>query len=318
MKKRIIFGLVMIAVLLGVFWADWKWENSYRTAHPDANYSPTAGVPLAVIFLPILWIGFLEFAKMAGGVGVKVHTKAGLAGVTLLSCLPVIRNALLEIVSRIMQPNADADIDIAIQCIKISNIITWPLAIAFAVMLIFLAQMIKGRLEDALRRVACTTMGVMYLGLFGGILLLFRIRYGMEFLLMFIAAVKCTDIGAYFTGSFIGKHKMIPWLSPGKTWEGLAGGLITGALVAVLIWRIFGSNLQVNPFDNMIEVAIFGIIVGAAGQFGDLCESLMKRSAGVKDSGALVPEFGGVLDILDSPLLAGPIAYVLFTIFALI
>lgn len=308
MKKRIIFGAIMIAVLMGVFWADWKWEDSYRSAHQEANYSPTAGVALAVIFLPILWVGFLEFAKMAKGVGVKLHIKTGLVGVTLLALLPILHNL------KTLLPTNCPFLGGLLCGLKI----TAPVAIAFVVMLIFFAQMLRGRLEDALRRVACTTLGVIYLGLLGGLLLLLRIQYGMGVLLMFIAAVKCTDIGAYFTGSFIGKHKMIPWLSPGKTWEGMVGGLISAAVVAVLIWTIL-TRMEIfksDIFGNMLEVAIFGIIVGAAGQFGDLCESLMKRSAGVKDSGALVPEFGGVLDILDSPLLAGPVAIVLITIFS--
>ncbi|RPI58417.1 MAG: CDP-archaeol synthase [Planctomycetaceae bacterium] len=129
---------------------------------------------------------------------------------------------------------------------------------------------------------------------------------------MFLVAVKCTDIGAYFTGSAIGRHKLIPWLSPGKTWEGLLGGMAAAAGVSVLaVWamdiHIAGSAL---PFWRAV---VFGVVVGLIGQFGDLSESLMKRSVNVKDSGAVVPEFGGVLDILDSPLLAAPAGYLMLT-----
>lgn len=317
MEKRIIFGGIMIAVLLGVFWLDWQWENSYRSAHLEEFSSPTAGVPLAILFLPILWIGFWEFAKMAKGVGVKVHIKTGLVGVTLLACLPILYNAARYTKDMCLQLGHDNHSTLIRYLVSLLDTIhrfqriNITLTIAFVVMLIFAAQMLNGRLEDALRRVACTALGVLYLGLCGGIILSFRIHCGIGAVLMFIAAVKSADIGAYFTGSLIGQHKMIPWLSPGKTWEGLFGGLICAAVVAVLIWLIFGARGIFPPglFDNMLQVALFGIIVGLAGQFGDLCESLMKRSAGVKDSGALVPEFGGVLDILDSPLLAGPIAF---------
>jgi phosphatidate cytidylyltransferase len=125
-------------------------------------------------------------------------------------------------------------------------------------------------------------------------------------LVIFLAAAKFTDIGAYFTGSFIGKHKMIPWLSPGKSWEGLVGGLATAAGISVLLaWLLLEGD---QPPLRMW--AIFGPVVGLAGQFGDLCESLLKRAAGAKDSGALVPEFGGVLDMLDSVLLSAPVATV--------
>jgi phosphatidate cytidylyltransferase len=185
------------------------------------------------------------------------------------------------------------------------------------VMGVFLEQMIRYRVEGAAPRLAGTLLAVTYLGVGGALILAIRMRYGVPVLVMFLGAVKFTDIGAYFTGSLVGKHKMIPWLSPGKTWEGLAGGLAAAALVSLLaVWamdiRAFGA-----PFASaaVIGKAIaFGVIVGAAGQFGDLCESLLKRSAGVKDSGALVPEFGGILDMIDSPLLAAPVAMILLAI----
>jgi len=290
MKKRIIFGSVMIAVLLGVFWADWRWEQASGQARAG-DTCPTSGLPLAILFLPVLWVGFWEFAKMARALGVEVHIKTGLAGVTLLACLPILNNIFPSLA---MPPQ---------------------LAVALSLMLIFAGQMSHGQLDDALRRVGLTMLGVAYLGLCGGIVMSMRIRFGLPVLVMFLAAVKATDIGAYFTGSFIGKHKMIAWLSPGKSWEGLAGGLVWASLVSVGLWWIFPPNPPREMFDeswaSLIKVACFGLVVGVAGQFGDLCESLMKRSAGVKDSGSLVPQFGGALDMLDSPLLAGPIAYVM-------
>ena len=128
--------------------------------------------------------------------------------------------------------------------------------------------------------------------------------------MLFLAAVKCTDIGAYFVGSAVGRHKLIVWLSPGKSWEGLIGGLAFAAGVSILVawaWKIDAA---------VWEAAVFGVAVALAGQFGDLCESLLKRSARVKDSGAALPEFGGVLDLLDSPLLAAPVGYVLLAAMA--
>jgi phosphatidate cytidylyltransferase len=119
--------------------------------------------------------------------------------------------------------------------------------------------------------------------------------------------VKFTDIGAYFTGKSIGRHKLIAWLSPGKTWEGLIGGLLVAALVGAAC----------APF--LVEVEwwqglIFGAIFGFVGQCGDLLESLMKRDAEVKDSGNTIPGFGGVLDVIDSPLVTAPVAYLLFSL----
>ena len=127
-----------------------------------------------------------------------------------------------------------------------------------------------------------------------------------------VGVVKAADVGAYITGKSIGRHKLIPWLSPGKTWEGFFGGLllsgIVGAAIAMGLRDNVASLANVPTAWVYIGGAISGALLGAAGQVGDLLESLLKRDAGVKDSGK-VPGFGGVLDILDSPLLAAPVAY---------
>jgi phosphatidate cytidylyltransferase len=134
-----------------------------------------------------------------------------------------------------------------------------------------------------------------------------------------VAIVKNADIGAFVTGKLAGKHKLIPWLSPGKTIEGFVGGLVLAGVVGAVFGYIMKASPAVNPQDEfrwerisllsaILGGGLSGILLGAVGQFGDLLESLLKRDAGVKDSGA-VPGFGGVLDILDSPLLAAPVAY---------
>ena len=119
--------------------------------------------------------------------------------------------------------------------------------------------------------------------------------------------MKFTDIGAYFGGRAFGRHKLIFWLSPGKTWEGLGFGLITAGLVGAAI-------APAIPGLSYFQAALFGVLIGGIGQCGDLLESMMKRDAEVKDSGTLVPGFGGVLDIIDSPLLAAPFAYLVFSL----
>ena len=176
--------------------------------------------------------------------------------------------------------------------------------------LAFVEQMVRSQTAGALPTVAMTMFTVLYLGIGGAMMLHIRMIEpdGLVRLVLFLAAVKCADIGAYFTGSAIGKHKMIPWLSPGKSWEGLAGGLAAAVGVSLLVNRL----LSVALMDY--HAVVFGVVVALAGQFGDLCESLLKRSVHVKDSGAAVPEFGGVLDIIDSPLIAALPAYVLLTV----
>jgi phosphatidate cytidylyltransferase len=118
---------------------------------------------------------------------------------------------------------------------------------------------------------------------------------------------KCNDIGAFFTGTFLGKHKMTPTLSPKKTWEGFVGGMLSGAAAAV------GLSFAAPVFPGgMPEAAAFGLVVGVAGVLGDLAESLIKRDCGTKDASKSIPGFGGVLDVVDSVLFAAPVAYLWF------
>jgi phosphatidate cytidylyltransferase len=117
------------------------------------------------------------------------------------------------------------------------------------------------------------------------------------------------DTGAYFTGRAIGRHKLIVWLSPGKTWEGLIGGVITSSLVGLLFAWLSQRFLSPGDHVPLHLGAIWGCIFGLVGQFGDLMKSLLKRGAGIKDSSSLLPGLGGVLDVLDSPLMVAPVAY---------
>jgi phosphatidate cytidylyltransferase len=115
---------------------------------------------------------------------------------------------------------------------------------------------------------------------------------------------KCCDIGAYFTGRFLGRHPMAPVLSPKKTREGAAGGLAASVLATAGIEQL-GPVLRGGAWATVG----FGLTVGLAGLLGDLAESLIKRDCGRKDASQAVPGFGGVLDVVDSILFAAPVAY---------
>ena len=125
---------------------------------------------------------------------------------------------------------------------------------------------------------------------------------------MFIFTVKSSDIGAYTIGRLFGKHKFSPKISPGKTWEGMAGAVVFAGFVG----SIFACCCGIMPWQYG---TLFGAVFAFVGQLGDLAESLIKRDVGRKDSSNWMPGFGGVLDLLDSILFAAPIAY-LFWIFA--
>jgi phosphatidate cytidylyltransferase len=105
---------------------------------------------------------------------------------------------------------------------------------------------------------------------------------------------------------------MIPWLSPGKTWEGLAGGVAFAALVGGLLALGSLSWLQTSDHVPIWLGVMCGVVFAIVGQFGDLTMSLLKRGAGLKDSSRVLPGLGGVLDVIDSPLMVAPVAFWIF------
>jgi phosphatidate cytidylyltransferase len=190
----------------------------------------------------------------------------------------------------------------------------WLLAaeyLAIVVFAAFLVEMARFREPgEAVVRMALTVWLVVYLGLLPCFLAQLRWlpgapAVGTTALLLAIFVPKACDIGAYFTGRFLGRHPMAPILSPKKTWEGAAGGLAAAVLVTMALDRL-GPAEVLGPW---WAEAGFGLTVGAAGMFGDLAESLIKRDCRQKDASAAVPGFGGVLDVVDAVLLAAPVAY---------
>ncbi len=129
---------------------------------------------------------------------------------------------------------------------------------------------------------------------------------GKYFLLYFILITKFSDMGAYLVGSLIGRHKMIPRISPGKTWEGFGGAILVSTGASVAFVHFFGAKMVGM---TLLHAIILGVILSVTAVIGDLIESLFKREAGVKDSGKLFPGIGGILDLLDSLLFNAPIMY---------
>ena len=135
-------------------------------------------------------------------------------------------------------------------------------------------------------------------------------------LIVFLAVVKSGDMGAFFAGKLLGKRKLVPWLSPGKTVEGALGALVLAAGVSVglmALWSRVEQTLGPRPV-NVAQALVFGIVMAIVGHLGDLTESLIKRDVGSKDSAQVVPAFGGLLDLVDSPLFAAPVAWWLLTL----
>jgi len=185
---------------------------------------------------------------------------------------------------------------------------SWHLVLAAfvgTVLIAFLAEMATFREPGAsVVRIGLTIWIVAYLALLPSFLAQVRwLEHGTPALALCIFVPKCGDIGAYFTGRLLGRHHMTPVLSPKKTWEGLTGGLLASALTAFGIqrgWPVLHSDLSALGF---------GVVIGLVGVLGDLAESLIKRDCQRKDASAVVPGFGGVLDVIDAVIFAAPVAY---------
>jgi len=129
---------------------------------------------------------------------------------------------------------------------------------------------------------------------------------GKYYVLYFLVVTKLSDTGAYVVGSLCGRHKLAPRLSPGKTWEGLVGALGLSTAASLSLAALLGDRL---PGMQPVHALILGLVLGAGAVVGDLIESLLKREAGVKDSGRWFPGIGGLLDLLDSLLFNAPLMY---------
>lgn len=129
---------------------------------------------------------------------------------------------------------------------------------------------------------------------------------GKIYVLYFILVTKFSDTGAYAVGSLIGRHKMIPRISPGKTWEGFGGAILVSTGASVLFAHLFRDQMYGM---TTLHAIVIGVILSVSAVVGDLIESIFKREAGVKDSGKLFPGIGGILDLLDSLLFNAPIMY---------
>jgi phosphatidate cytidylyltransferase len=134
---------------------------------------------------------------------------------------------------------------------------------------------------------------------------------GLVPVISLIAVVKAGDIAAYAVGSLVGRHRMAPLLSPGKTWEGAAASVVASVAMAWLVIEQGGGDLAARPLGGWL---VYGLCVGMAGMMGDLAESLVKRDLGAKDSGSILGGMGGFLDLADSLLLAGPVAWLLWAL----
>lgn len=183
---------------------------------------------------------------------------------------------------------------------------------------LLIRQMVPAQDDLALPRLAGSFFGLGYvpvLSLFMGMLLHpGPDRDGRMLLLFLIVATKMCDMGAYFTGSAIGRTKLIPRISPKKTWEGCIGGLVWSTAASYAFHHFTGGVFGGCAF-RLHDVLIIAPVCGVLGILGDLAKSVMKRAAGVKDSGTLFAGMGGMLDVVDSLLFTSPFVFLYISVF---
>jgi len=178
-------------------------------------------------------------------------------------------------------------------------------SLGFSIIFLSILYMLKSRnLTLAVSKIALTLFGILYIGfLLSYVTLIDKSAPGKQWVFFLVSIVWTADISGFFVGSYVGRHKLYPKVSPKKTIEGLGGGII-GAIAAALLYRkLFFPVLDVS------DCLVLGTSLALFGQMGDFTESMIKRSAHVKDSSDLIPGHGGVLDRLDSFLFSAPFLY---------
>lgn len=249
------------------------------------------GIPLLILAVwfdkPLPWFTVLiaiwgvaaafEFYRMANPHRVPALTYFGLVWVLLF----------------ILSPHLDYDL-------------LTPLLLTSAVVLSLIWLLLRRQNEGAFIGWAWTVAGILYIGwLLSHLVALRGLDDGRNWVFFALFTTFGSDTAAYFTGRAIGRHRLAPQISPGKTWEGFIGGVL-GAIIVSLLFTL--PTVLSLPL-NYGQAIFLGLLVSIMGQLGDLVESLLKRNMGVKDSGRLIPGHGGALDRIDSVVFAGIVVY---------
>ena len=274
LRRRLVTGPLLIAALVGVVALD-EWLQ--RTTGVSGIVFTALG---AGVLVPLAG---LEAARLLRGAGVRADS-----GATILCAEAVL---LAGLATTIPEDHRIAS--------------GMGLLGGFAALLIASVPVLRDqRIAGGFSGLAATVGVATWIGLGIAFWVLVARQVGGWNTAGLVLVIKMGDIGAYFTGMSLGRRKLIPWLSPGKTIAGGVGALVWGGAAGALLGAVTGLF---SPAAGLLA----GLVLAGVGAAGDLLESLLKREAGAKDSGSILPGMGGMLDVLDSPLLAGPIAWIL-------
>jgi len=278
-RKRVITAIPLILILIGVIY-----------------FSDQAPIFFFLVGNVFVGLGLREFMRMTGG----IKSMGIIGGICLFS------SVFISAVGRdALPPHLFVFVGKG-----------WGDAVLFAIIAgLFIYQATRRNDDNAIIRISATLTGIMYVAwLFAFLPLINYYQFnpfaqanagdGRFYVFFLFLVVKVNDSAAYYIGSQWGQHKLIPRISPGKTIEGAIGGVLAGGLSAVAAKYLFSLVDLSWP-----EALTLGLVLGATAVMGDLAESLLKRSAGRKDSGQTLPGMGGILDLLDSLFFTAPLLY---------
>jgi phosphatidate cytidylyltransferase len=294
LSTRLVFGLLMIAGLLLALWAD-EWLAPW---YPF--WFILAGVAFVAASREL--IGLLDASSA------RPSANSVMGGVLALLVANWLPHVALEPDKRVELSAMTHD-----PARPLTEMAATFLCFTVVLMVSFVVQSLQfekpGR---TMAKIAGTVLVVAYVGLLGSFTL--QLRWfegrlqGIVALVFLVATAKGADTGAYAMGRLAGRHQLWPSLSPKKTVEGAVGGLIFGVAAALIVAAIARYILKIPTLEWKVA-ALYGLVIGAVAQLGDLMESMIKRDCERKDASAVVPGFGGVLDVIDSLIFAGPVAY---------
>ena len=301
LTRRILFAAAAIPVTVGIIWL--------------------GGAALAALLGIIAALGAWELFRIARAGGTPALDRVG---IPLAAMIPLVVHAKYLGVGRAMFDSRGALGETAGSITNvIARMVVWPFTLSLtaaavvALGILTIAIWARGVDGKPLAAVAVTVFGIIYTG--GMLSYGYALRYhpyaigaaaGTALVFLPLILTWAQDTGAYAVGRTMGRRKLIPKVSPGKTVEGAIGGIIVTVLACWLYVRLVltpHAQLALSPSG----IVLFGVVISIAAQVGDLAESLLKREAGVKDSSHIIPGHGGVLDRFDSLLFVLPVSYLL-------
>ena len=305
LSRRLCFGTIIIAAVVGLSWLD---VSIYRYGLArDIVWLPK-GIILLPAYLLCLLFMTREVLRLLNAAGLRPHTPSVYLGTLFIAVSCWIANVIQQYNLEVLENTTSRG---GWEWSATASF-TALLAVAGGVILAFAAEMRRYSHPGGVTiNLAGAVFTFTYLGLLSCFMIQLHMAYGIGAILSLVIVTKMCDTGAFASGKLFGRYRITPGLSPGKTLEGAIGGLIF-ACAGSWFWfdvllPYFDELLKPTPFFGW---AFFGLTVALAGMVGDLAGSLIKRDSRMKDSGRSVPGFGGVLDIFDSILMAAPVAYV--------